>query len=98
MSESNPVLSVGDVERIVTHMNEEHPDDLVRYAEAYADVAEVEAARMTSIDAKGFDLVVEADGGETAVRIEFETPLQTVDDARSVLVDLAMRARQEAER
>ena len=92
------ILSPADVARIVSHMNDEHADDLIRYAQVYAEVTDAEAARMTSIDAEGIDLAVTADGTQTAVRIDFETPLQTVDEARSALVDLAMRARDAAER
>jgi putative heme iron utilization protein len=92
------ILSPADVDRIVAHMNDEHADDLIRYAQVYSDVTDAEAARMTSIDAEGLDLAVTVDGTKTAVRIDFETPLQTVDEARSALVDLAMRARDAAER
>lgn len=94
---NDPVLSADDVDCIVTHMNEGHAEDLIRYAEAYADVSGVEAARMTNIDAKGFALEVEAGGTTTPVRIDFDTPLDTVDDARSRLVELAMAARGEAD-
>lgn len=90
---ADQVLSPEDVERIVTYMNDARPEELVRYAEAYADVSDVEGARMTSIDADGFDLEVETDGATMPVRIEFDSPLNTVDEARSTLVDLAMAAR-----
>ncbi|PSQ69377.1 MAG: hypothetical protein BRD31_05755 [Bacteroidetes bacterium QH_2_64_26] len=94
----DPVLTADDVDRIVTHMNEAHTADLIRYAEAYADVPAVEDARMTSIDADGFELVVEAGGTTTPVRIDFDMPLDTADDARSRLVELALAARGDAER
>ncbi len=93
-----PVLTADDVDRIVTHMNEAHADDLVRYAEAYADVSAVEDARMTSIDADGFELAVEAGGTTAPVRIDFDTPLSTVEDARVRLVEMAQAARDDAER
>lgn len=94
----NRVLSSGDVTRIVSHMNEEHADDLVRYAQAFADVTGVEAARMTDIAAEGFELEVTMDEAVETVWIEFDTPLQTVGEARSALVELAMTAREAAER
>jgi putative heme iron utilization protein len=98
MNEPDSVLSADDVNRIVTHMNEEHTEDLIRYAQAYADLAEVEAVRMTGIDAEGFDLDVRSGGTTTPARIDFDTPLDTVEDARARLVELAMAAREEAER
>ena len=79
-------------------MNEEHPDDLVRYAQAYGDVATVDAARMTGLDANGFDLAVHQGDTTVPVRIDFEAPLETVEDARSALVELAVAARDDAER
>ena len=94
----DPILSPEDSERIVDHMNADHPEALVDYAKAYADVPDVQGARMTGIDADGFDLVVETNGETRPVRIEFDTPLRTVDDARSTLVHMAMAAREDAER
>lgn len=93
-----PVLTADDVDRIVTHMNEAHVDDLVRYAKAYADVSAVEDVRMTSIDADGFELAVEVGGTTAPVRIDFDTPLSTVEDARIRLVEMAQAARDDAER
>jgi len=94
----DPVLSEAEADRIVTHMNEEHADDLVRYAQVYAEVSLVDAARMTGIDAEGFDLAVDTEGATAAVRIDFDTSLDTAAEARSALVDLALKAREEAER
>jgi len=95
---ANEVFSAQDAERIVTHMNAEHTADIIRYAEVYAGMSNVEDARMTAIDADGFDLAVETDGETTPVRIAFDTPLDSVDDARIRLVELAMEARGDAER
>jgi Putative heme iron utilization protein len=92
------VLSAADVDRIVTHMNEDHADDLVRYAQVYADVSPVKAARMTGIDVEGLDLEVDTEGATAAVRIDFDTSLDSAAEARSALVDLALEARDEAER
>lgn len=95
---NDPVLTADDVNRIVTHMNEAHTEDLIHYAQAYADVAAVEDARMTSIDADGFELAVETGSTTIPVRIDFDTPLGTVEDARSRLVELATAARDDVER
>jgi len=95
---ADSVFSPEDVDRIVGHMNDAHPEDLVRYAEAYADVTEVDGARMTGIDATGFDLEVEQENGTVPVRIDFDAPLDTVDEARAALVEMAMAARDTAER
>jgi putative heme iron utilization protein len=91
------VLSDADVDRIITHMNDKHADDLVCYAQVYAEVSPVDAARMTDIDAEGFDLEVDTGEATTAVRVDFDSPLDTAAEARSALVDLALEARKEAE-
>ena len=98
MSNSAAVLSTEDVDRVVTHMNEEHTEDLIHYAQAYADVGEVTSARMTSIDAEGLDLAVEGSRGTTPVCIDFDASLTTADKARAALVELAMAACEDAER
>ena len=95
---ADPVFSPGDVDRIVEHMNDAHSEDLIRYAEAYGDVREAKGARMTGIDAEGFDLEVEQEKATVPVRIDFDAPLDTVDEARAVLVEMAMAARDAAER
>ena len=92
------VFSPEDVDRIVGHMNDAHSEDLVRYAEAYGDVTEVEGVRMTGIDVEGFDLEVEQKSATVPVRIDFDAPLDTVDEARAALVEMAMAAQDAAER
>ncbi|WP_263786082.1 DUF2470 domain-containing protein [Salinibacter grassmerensis] len=92
------VFSPEDVSRIVGHMNDAHSEDLVRYAEAYGDVTEVEGVRMTGIDVEGFDLEVEQKSATVPVRIDFDAPLDTVDEARAALVEMAMAAQDAAER
>jgi len=93
---ADPVFSPDDVDRIVEHMNDAHSEDLIRYAEAYGDVIEAKGARMTGIDAEGFDLEVEQE--KATVPVRFDAPLDTVDEARAVLVEMAMAARDAAER
>ena len=95
---ADPVFSPDDVDRIVEHMNDAHSEDLIRYAEAYGDVREAKGARMTGIDATGFDLEVEQEKATVPVRIDFDAPLDTVDEARAALVEMAMAARDAAER
>ena len=98
MNDSASVLSPDDVDRIVTHMNEAHTEDLVRCVQAYANVPTVEDVHMTSIDAYGFDLTVDRGEATVPVRIDFDTPLETAGDARSTLAELALAARGDAER
>lgn len=93
MEHRDEALSESDVARIVSHMNDEHTDALRRYAEEYADMVDVESARMRDLDASGMVLCVTSSNSTTDIRIDFERPVQTPDDAHRLLVDLAIQAR-----
>ena len=69
---------------IVNHMNKDHTNALFHYV-GMDQGAEVSSVTMTGLDAEGFDLL--ADGRK--VRIDFEAPIQTVEEARAELVRLA---------
>jgi len=93
MEQRDHVLSEADTERIVEHMNEEHEEDLLLFAQVYAGEAGASAARMTGIDAKGIDLEVMLPGGQEEIRVNFDTPVHTPEDAHRALVDMALNAR-----
>jgi len=93
MEQRDHVLSEEDATRMVEHMNAEHEEDLLLFAQVYAGEAGATAARMTGIDAEGIDLEVTLADGEKEVRIDFETPAHTPEDAHRALVDMALNAR-----
>ena len=66
--------------RIIEHMNNDHADALRRYAGGAP-------ATMVGIDAEGFDLL--ASGKK--LRLEFDTPVHTMDEARQALIAMAKR-------
>jgi len=66
--------------RIIEHMNKDHADALRQYADGASAV-------MTGIDAEGFDLLV----SDKKVRLEFDTPVQDMQQARQALIALAKR-------
>ncbi|HEX4997717.1 MAG TPA: DUF2470 domain-containing protein [Terriglobia bacterium] len=72
----NP-FSAAQESRILQHMNQDHPDALKRYAGA--------EAVMVGIDGEGFDLMTDA--GKR--RLEFPSPISTMDEARQALIALA---------
>ncbi|MEK7832508.1 MAG: DUF2470 domain-containing protein, partial [Acidobacteriota bacterium] len=69
---------------IVKHMNEDHQKALLHYCSALKGI-EVQAVAMTGIDSEGFDLL--ADGRK--LRIDFDSPISTVEEARATLANLA---------
>lgn len=69
---------------IVKHMNEDHEKALRHYCAALKGI-EVQTVAMTGIDSEGFDLL--ADGRK--LRIDFGSPISTVEEARAALAKLA---------
>jgi len=93
MEQRDHVLSEEDAARIVEHMNAEHENDLLLFAQVYAGEAGATAARMIGIDAEGIDLEVTGAEGQKEVRIAFDAPVHTPEDAHRALVDMALTAR-----
>lgn len=73
---------------IVQHMNEDHSDAVALYATKLLGQASG-AWEMTSIDSDGADLA----NSERSIRLAFQTPVRTAEQARGVLIELAKQAR-----
>jgi putative heme iron utilization protein len=80
-------------QRILDHMNEDHADAVLHYARHFGKRASATAATMIGIDRTGIDLVVTEAGGEQALRIPFDEPLATPEDAHHKLVRMAKEGR-----
>lgn len=81
---------VDDEPGIVAHMNEDHADTLALYAEKLADEQPGNGTwHMTGIDTLGFDIV----RASTCVRIDFDEPVLSPQQARAAFKALADKAR-----
>jgi len=69
---------------IINHMNRDHGQALLRYSKMLKGVDAGEVT-MTGIDGEGFDML--ADGRK--LRIQFDSPISTSEEARAALVKLA---------
>jgi putative heme iron utilization protein len=69
---------------IIEHMNMDHREALLHYSNVLKGVPAKEVI-MTGIDGEGFDML--ADGRR--LRIDFDSPISTSEEARAVLVRLA---------
>jgi len=69
---------------IVEHMNQDHQKALFHYCRVL-EREPVDAVKMTGIDSEGFDML--ADGRK--LRIDFESRIETVEEARANLIKLA---------
>jgi putative heme iron utilization protein len=79
--------------RICNHMNQDHADAIVLYAQAFAGLADATAAEMLAIDAQGMDLKAQVNGEAVPLRIQFDHTLADAQDAHHTLVDMIKQAR-----
>jgi len=78
------------------HMNDDHADELLLAARAFAGHPDATAARAERVDHRGIDLRLDTPSGPTAARIEFTEPInedEYPDGVRVAFVRLVRRAR-----
>ena len=78
---------------ILAHMNNDHPDALPLYCQAFSRSGEVPSATMTGIDRYGFEMSAETAEGPRPIRIAFDSPLTDPSMVRGAMVELLTRAR-----
>jgi hypothetical protein len=82
---------------IVTHMNEDHAQNLLDYAHAFMNAGWANRARMLGMDRFGMDLHLHSDSsGDSKSEVQrytFAEPLEHPSDSRKILVALAKEAR-----
>ena len=88
MSESGKSEKITDKvsDRICKHMNKDHAEAVLTYAQRYGNETSATAATLTAIDSKGMDLEAEVDGTTRPVRVSFDRELQDAADAHQMLV------------
>lgn len=79
--------------RICKHMNEDHADAVVMYAQAFGDIKNAKTAQMLSIDADGMNLTAQVNGETVPVRIQFDHVLTDAEDAHQTLIGMVKQAR-----
>lgn len=72
--------------RIVEHMNQDHQPALLHYCEVLKGI-KASVVSMAGIDSEGFDMLAD----KRKLRVDFDSPINTVEEARAVLVSLARR-------
>ena len=92
-AEPDPLLG-GAAARIIEHMNDDHADALVAYCQVFANLENVESARMVGVDRYGMDIMAtHTDGAQRAARVAFPAPVNAVEDVRAATVALLREAR-----
>lgn len=93
LAASSQVAELAEAERdIVAHMNDDHADAVRLYATILCGGTDG-AWRLAAIDCDGIDLRL----GAERVRVAFEHPVLTPEDARKTLAGLVQKARKMAE-
>jgi putative heme iron utilization protein len=77
---------------IMEHMNRDHADALVTYAQAYAG-ERVSDARMVAVDRLGFKLRLVDGERRWSARVGFPREVATPDETRRVLIEMLQQAR-----
>jgi putative heme iron utilization protein len=83
-------LSKGDVERIISHMNEDHLDSVLLYARHFARRHDARSAILKSIDARAMGILLNSN---EEITIPFKAPLTSAHDAHMTLVSMSKEAR-----
>ena len=79
--------------RICEHMNSDHADAVVLYAQTFGGLAGDQAAEMVSIDFQGMNLTAQVNGAAVPIRVEFDRVLQDAEDAHHTLIAMVKQAR-----
>ena len=87
-----------ETRRMLEHMNADHADAILLYAQVFGNTPHARAARMSGIEAERMHLTVDIEGQSQALTIPFEKPLVSAHDAHMTLVRMAKTARKRAER
>ncbi|EAW44845.1 DUF2470 domain-containing protein [Nodularia spumigena CS-584] len=79
--------------RICTHMNDDHANAVVLYAQAFGGVTNATNAQMLSIDAEGMNLTAQVNSETVPIRIPFDHILVDSEDAHQTLIAMVKQAR-----
>jgi len=80
-------------QEIINHMNEDHGDANILYAQKLANLHDCTEATMLGIDRYGVTLRASTSNGPRMARIGFPTPLNNQEEARPAVIELLELAR-----
>ena len=80
-------------DRICKHMNEDHAEAVVLYAQVFGDRPQTEKAQMVAVDPQGMDLSIEVQETMEMLRIPFDHVLQDSEDAHQTLIAMVRQSR-----
>ncbi len=78
-------------DRICNHMNKDHSETLVTYAEFFGQVSNIKNAKMLSIDNQAMYLSINDESEK--IKIDFPHQLKDAKDAHHTLVEMLQQAK-----
>lgn len=86
-------LSTEEVNRIVTHMNEDHADSVLAYVQYYSQLADAQQAELLDVDLTQMRILAHVNGAEQEVAIPFSEALTCAKDAHMTMVQMSKEAK-----
>lgn len=80
-------------DRICKHMNDDHANAVVLYAQKFGNTPDAASAEMLSIDPQGMNLNAIVNGAAVPVRVEFDHVLADAEDAHHTLIAMVKQSR-----
>jgi putative heme iron utilization protein len=93
MAEQLEAITASVSDRICKHMNDDHADAVLLYAQVYGNLPEATAATMLAIDSQGMDLKAQTPSSVESVRVTFDHDLASAQDAHHTLVAMLKQVR-----
>ena len=90
---SHAPFSKEDVARMVSHMNEDHADSVLAYAQHFGHYRDADAATLIDVTADFMTLKVVVMNNEKEIKIPFEHPLKSGHDAHLTMVKMSKAAK-----
>ena len=90
---SQPPFSPKDVTRMVSHMNEDHADSVLAYAQHFGQCRDATAATLIDVTPDAMLLKVALLNDEKTIKIPFERPLESGHDAHMTMIKMSKLAK-----
>ncbi|MDQ8193720.1 DUF2470 domain-containing protein [Coraliomargarita sp. SDUM461004] len=93
MSTPESPLSSQDIARIISHMNEDHADSVLAYAQHFGRLPEASAAQIVTLDEN--TLTIQAKVGDEVrnIKIPFKHSLESTHDAHMTMIQMSKAAK-----
>ncbi|HBR94260.1 MAG TPA: heme iron utilization protein [Opitutae bacterium] len=93
MSTPESPLSSQDIARIIGHMNEDHADSVLAYAQHFGRLPEASAAQIVKLDADSLTMNAQIGNDSKTIKVPFGHSLESAHDAHMTMVQMSKAAK-----